>query len=493
MTDAGITLVVLAATVVMFVWNRFPVELVAIGSALALYATGVLDLTQSLAGFGDAAVILIAALFVVSEALDATGVTAYAGQRLVAAAGTRPRLLMALTMLLSAVLTALIGLNGAVAALLPMAVAVAVRMGFPPSRLLMPLAFAGSAGGLLLLIGSPVNIVISEAAQDAGVGPFALFEFALVGLPVVAGTVLLVLFFGPRLVPERHSEHLPPDLSRHAGTLVRHYGLDDVAHLRVRDGSRAVGRGRGRWDLSAYPGVKLITTTDGATGRPTSEGNLVAGDRLTLVGDIAMTERFAHDHDLVVENVRSSAQVEQSLLGRDLGAAEVVIPPRSRFVGEIAAPGQAFLGGDLVVLSVERQGIDEGAGEIRLAVGDVLLVEGRWAALEAGERDHNLLVVDSPASVRRQAVALGPGSLAASVVLVVMVVLLATRVVPPVVATLLAAGADPGDAGAVHPAGLPQRLVEHRSPGGGHDAHGHGDAGVGSRGARRRADRWARR
>ena len=119
MSDATISLVVLAAVVVLFVWNRFPVEVVAIGTALSLYFTGVLDLSQALAGFGDPAVILIAALFVVSEGLDATGVTAWVGQDLVRRAGDSTRRLLLLTMLLSALLTAIIGLNGSVAALLP--------------------------------------------------------------------------------------------------------------------------------------------------------------------------------------------------------------------------------------------------------------------------------------------------------------------------------------------------------------------------------------
>ena len=220
MSDATISLLILAAVVALFLWNRLPVEFVAIGAALALYFTGVLTLGQSLAGFGDPAVILIAALFVVSEGLDATGVTAWVGQTLANKTGDSTRLLLILTMLLAAGLTALIGLNGTVAALLPMAVVVAMRRGFPPSRLLMPLAFAGSAGGLLLLTGSPVNVVISQAAADAGVGSFGFVEFAIVGVPLVVGTVAIVLLFGGRLVPERHSDAVPPDLSGLARTLV---------------------------------------------------------------------------------------------------------------------------------------------------------------------------------------------------------------------------------------------------------------------------------
>jgi len=439
MSDATVSLSILAAVVVLFVWNRFPVELVAVGAALALFFSGVLTLDESLAGFGDPAVILIAALFVVSEGLDATGVTTWLGRMLVEKSGGSSRRLLVFTMLLSAGLTALIGLNGTVAALLPMAVMVAVRRGFPTSQLLMPLAFAGSAGGLLLLTGSPVNVVISEAAADAGVGAFGLVEFALVGIPLVAGTVLIVLMFGSRLLPERESSMVPPDLSQQAAVLVEHYSLDNVLHLRAGPSSNLLGRTRARWEFDGYPGIKVITVLDAASQRPVSDGLVGVGDRITVVGDPDVARRYAADHELRVEAVRGSTDITQSLLTRDSGAAEVVIPPRSRFVGEEVSPGRVVLGGSLIILAIERQGKDQGPGTTVLQAGDTLLVEGDWASLTEAAGARDVLVVDSPDLVRRQAVPLGPGSIPAIVVLAAMVVLLATAIVPPVVAALLAA------------------------------------------------------
>ncbi len=146
MNEAALTLLTLAGVVVLFVSNRVPVEIVAVGSALVLYGLGIISLTEALAGFADPAVLLIGALFVVSEGLDSTGVTTWVGQAVVSRAGTGVRKLLLYTMLLSAGLTALIGLNGAVAALLPMTIVMAMRRSLQPSRLLMPLAFAGSAG-----------------------------------------------------------------------------------------------------------------------------------------------------------------------------------------------------------------------------------------------------------------------------------------------------------------------------------------------------------
>src|SRR5689334_15589400 len=141
MSDSTITFIVLAVTIAVFVWDRLPIGVVAFGVALSLWATDVLTIDQALSGFGDPTVIFIASLFVVSEALDATGVTAWAGQQLVAGAGASRTRLVALMMLTVGVLTALISVNGSVAALLPVMAVTAARLKMSPSQLLMPLAF----------------------------------------------------------------------------------------------------------------------------------------------------------------------------------------------------------------------------------------------------------------------------------------------------------------------------------------------------------------
>src|SRR5688572_20859772 len=226
MGDATITYLVLAAAVALFAWGRVPTAIVAVGVALALWATGVLELEQALAGFGDPTVIFIASLFVVSEGLDATGVTAWAGQRLIASAGESRTRLIVLTMALAALLTALINVNGAVAALVPVVVVMALRLGRPPSQLLLPLAFGAHAGSLLALTGTPVNVIVSDAAADAGAGRFAFFEFALVGVPLVLGSIAIVALLGERLLPSRTARTTGRDFSGHARTLVQQYALE---------------------------------------------------------------------------------------------------------------------------------------------------------------------------------------------------------------------------------------------------------------------------
>ena len=441
MTDAAISLSVLVGVVVAFMWNRLPVEIVAIGSALVLYASGVIGLGDMLAGFGDPTVVLIAALFVVSEGLDATGVTTWVGDNLLERAGNDQRKLLLLIMLLVAGFTALINLNGSVAALMPMVLVLAVQRGIAPSKLLMPLAFAGSAGSLLLLTGSPVNVIISDAAVGAGVGDIAFAEFALIGVPIVAATLAFILVFGDRLLPDRTPPRAERDLTSLARTLVAQYALDNVVHLRITSTSPLVAEDRNGVDLQAYPGMRIVTITAVDSDQPVSDGHYLVGDRLTAVGEPDAIERFRTDHGLELETVRTGDDVARSLIHREGGVAEVVVLPRSRFVGEVVRPGAVVAGGSLVLLAVQRRGRDLGSQARAVEVGDVLLLEGPWEALDAIVTDSDVLLVESPELVRRRAVPLGPRSKRAIAALAGMVVLLTTGIVPAVVAALLAAGA----------------------------------------------------
>jgi Na+/H+ antiporter NhaD/arsenite permease-like protein len=154
------------------------------------------------------------------------GITTSAAPERRARVGESRTRLLVLTMLLVAVLTALISVNGAVAALAPLAVVMAVRLGRPASQLLMPVAFAAHAGSLLVLTGSPVNVIVSGAAEDAGVGRFGYFDFALVGVPLLIGTIAIIVLFGERLLPQRTPRIIPRDFGDHARTLVEQYDLD---------------------------------------------------------------------------------------------------------------------------------------------------------------------------------------------------------------------------------------------------------------------------
>lgn len=440
LSDITILFTILAVVIVLFVTEKIPVVLVALGTALALYFTGILNLGQALGGLGDASTIFIASLFIVSAGLEITGVTAWAGQVLIAKSGESRVRQLVLILLLGSVLTGFISLNGAVAALLPVVVVMAVRLKRSPSQLLMPLAFSAHAGSLLALTGSPVNVLVSEAAKNAGAGYFGFFEFSIVGLPLLAGTIVILVVLGQHLLPNRAGAAMPTDLSKHARTLVEQYRLvDGVFQMRVRATSPLIGLMPGSLDFQAYPDLSLIGLQAGTTGRPLTRAPLSEGDTLLIRGAANAAAVLATDKHLAL--VRGAADGDSSdiLFNQTSGLAEVVIPPRSAMVGQRVFPGMVTESGDLIILAVQRRGEDQNVGDAVLEVGDTMLLQGTWSALEKRLADPQVLVVNSPDLVRRQAVPMGHGAWTAIGILIAMVIALATGVVPAVIAGVVAA------------------------------------------------------
>jgi di/tricarboxylate transporter len=416
---------------------------VAMGVAVALYATGLLTIGEAFAGLGDPAVVFIASLFIVSAGLEVTGVTAWAGQQLIAHAGRESRTrLLVFTMLLVATLTALISVNGAVAALLPVVVVMAVRLKRPPSQLLMPLVFSAHAGSMLALTGTPVNVLVSNAAVEAGLERFGFFEFTLVGVPLLLGTMAIIILFGEKLLPESSGRSMPADFSRHARTLVEQYRLNDgMFQVRLRQSSPLIGKSPAILRSSDDPDLQLVAAQDGKVGGPLRRTELSEGDYLLLRGTAEAAAAFAARNHLAFRQEVAASDLEETLFNRNSGLAEVIIPPRSRMIGTAVFPGMITESGDLIIVAVQRSGADIGPKEVMLEAGDTILLLGTWKALDLHLDDPDVLVVNSPELVRRQAVPMGAGAMQAIAVLCGMVILLATGLVPPAVAGLLAAGA----------------------------------------------------
>lgn len=311
MADSTIVFLVLGGLVVLFIVDVVPSEVAAMAGALTLWATGVLDADQTVAGFGNPTVIFVAALLVVAAALDASGVTAWAGQLLVGVAGDSHRKLTVATMALAALVTAIITVHGAVAALIPVAVVAAIRIGMPTSKLLLPLAFAAHAGSQLTLTGSQVNILYAEAVRDAGAGDVGYFDYALVGLPLVAGTIAIVALLGPRLLPERTPGYRLDD-GGDARSLTDHHDIDAPASRPRFDHSV------GTVEIVIPPRSALIGTTVDVDREPSGGGLVVlvvhrdaeivepgptvlaAGDVLLMRGDWRQLAEGLGDRDVLV-------------------------------------------------------------------------------------------------------------------------------------------------------------------------------------------------
>lgn len=440
MTQIIMTLVIIGAAMVLFAWNPVPAAVVAVCASLALYLTGVLTVQETLAGFGDPVVILIAALLAIGAGLEIAGVGAWAGQLLIRHTGSNETRRMVAIMIVAAVFSGLIGMNGAVAAMLPVVVVVAVRTGVSPSRLMIPLAFACLTGSKLTLLGTPVNVIAATQADEAGVGHIGFLEWSVLGIPLLAGTIAITLFFGRWLVPERRSLSIPADFSAHAQTLVEQYRLEHGLHrLRVRPTSPYVGKAKAELELKDYPGLTLVALLEGDRAAPLQRDRIAEGDLILVRGDAEAAGRLAAEMHLAVREDDGAGSVADVLMNRTSGLAEVVIPLRSKMIGQSVFPGMTTDDGDLMVLAIQRGGIEMPQAPVALRSGDHLLLQGTWKALDQYLSDPKVLVVDSPEVVQKQAVALGQGAPAAIAILLLLFILLAFEIVPPAIAAVICA------------------------------------------------------
>jgi di/tricarboxylate transporter len=434
MNESTIVLIIIGVAVALFIWNRFPAVVVGILMILAFFLTGILELRQAVGGFGDPVVVMLFGLFVVAAGLESAGVTTWAGQKLVAASKGNVTKAFIYLFLTASIMTAIIGFNATCAALIPVTVVLALRLNIPTSQLMMPLAFTIHAASMLTLLGTPINVIALGAAQNAG-GNLNFIEFGIIGIPLVAGSIVIIMLTRKYLLPHINGDSMPQDFSGYAMTLVQQYRLDDgLHHLSVHAGSPLVGRLKSEW----LPGGSLVLKAiqDPKTFAPIQREEIAAGDILLIRGDADETAKLAQELDLGLR-CDESDKLTDSLVNRESGLAEVVLPPRSEFIGRTVFPGMATPSGDLMILGIYRGEEDLGVKPVTLQAGDSLLLQGTWKALDQRLATPQVLQVNSPDLVRRQTVALSGPAKQAIGIMVVMVGLLAFGVFPPAITALI--------------------------------------------------------
>ena len=465
-----LTFAILGLTIALFIFSRLRADLVALLSLLALFATGILTSKQALSGFADSTVIMVAALFVVGEGLSRTGITAWLGQFFMRQAGDSDLRLMVVVMLGTAVLSAFLSNTGTVAMLLPAVVAASWRIGGLPSRFLLPMAIAANLGGLMTLIGSPPNIVVSDTLVAAGFASFGFFEFAIIGIPLTLAAAAFVLLFGRKLLPSHQTSDRPVDLDQSMGRLSESYRLTGkLFRVRVRNASSLVGKTLADAALGRDFGVTVLDVFQEADpdeqpasrrdrrrhglqerldwlqadeGRlPSADTVIRAQDMLLVKGDpnavTDLTERF----NVGVQPVDPSHErLSDLLLSQEVGVAEVILTPRSRYSGQTVAESQIGDTYQVQVITVRRGDSLLPRKSTQLQFGDSLLVRGKWENIERiGKETDNFVVVGEPQAMARQVIDLTPRSLIAVLTLLGMVALMLFNVMPTVMAVLLAA------------------------------------------------------
>jgi len=442
------TLVILAISVTMFIIGRVRSDVVAVCAMAALLIFGILTPGEALAGFSSTVVIMMVGLFVVGGAIFQTGLAKAASQRIMALAGGNDTFMFLLVMFATAIIGAFVSNTGTIALMMPVVVSVATQKGMHPGRMLMPLAFASSMGGMLTLIGTPPNLVIQEALTRAGETPLTFFSFTPVGLIIVVIGVLLMLplsrmFLGKRKQKDGDAANKGKTLDQ----LVEEYNLQhQLRRYHITPQSPITGQTLAELDLRNRFGVSVMEIRRKAarSGRfirnvkqsmPMPDSMMQAEDIIYISGDNEQMDRFAKDMKL--------EQLDDTGIDfYDLGIAELVLMPTSQLNGARLKTSGLREHYNVNVLGIRRSHnyILNDLSEEKLHAGDVLLVQGSWTNIGqlAGENE-DWVVLGQPKEQAQKVILTNKAPIAGAI-MVLMVAMMMFDFIPiaPVTAVIIA-------------------------------------------------------
>jgi di/tricarboxylate transporter len=383
---------ILLISVSLFITERLRVDLVAIMVLVSLALTGLVTPTEALSGFSNLAVITVWAILILSEGLTKTGVATWVASLINRFAGTGEVRLTAILMLTVGVLSGFMNSIGVAALMLPAVIGLARKTGRPPSKLLIPLSFGALMGGMSTLIGTPPNLLISEALQSRGIAPFEMFDFTPTGVIVLLVGVVFVSLLGSRLLPSSGFERGRNSLS--GKELSETYGLKErlfIIHL--PDGSSLAGKTVLESRIGTALGLNLIAILRSGDMllAPASGTILEAGDQLLVGGRLDKLREVSQQGPLELENEELSLE---SLTSAELEFVQLGLPPHSPFIGKTLGDIQFRQQYELNVLAIWRDGKPRRTGlqNMQLAMGDILLVQGTAEKIHAMQDEPNLFV-----------------------------------------------------------------------------------------------------
>lgn len=438
-----LTLITLAFAAIFFVWGRLRSDLVALIALLVLSFGGILTTGEALSGFSNPIVIMMIGLFVVGGAIFNTGLAKIIGARLLALGGSSPIKLFLLVMGATSLIGAFVSNTGTVALMLPIVVSMAAGSNMSASRFLMPLAFASSMGGMMTLIGTPPNLVISEVWEEAGHEPLSFFTFLPGGLICVAvGTLLLIPLSKWFLEPKGSRQDSDRRGNKSLAQLVEEYGLKaDLYRLAVPDRSDVVGKTLAQLDLRRRFGIDVLEVRSGDTSRriikqirqhaATPDTVINGGDVVYLRGNIADINAFAREYGLEIET-------GDKMDFYDIGLAELVLIPGSPIINKTISDidiRQRF-GVNVIAVRRKNEYISSDLASLVIRPGDVMLVQGSWQAIASLGKESQAWVVLGQPLAEAAKVTLDYKAPIAAAIMLTMIVMLVFDFIPPVFSVL---------------------------------------------------------
>ena len=424
------TLIILLISAILFVSGKVRSDLVALCALLALLLCQILNPSEALSGFSNTTVIMMIGLFIVGGGIFQTGLAKMIGSKVMTLAGKSELRLFLLVMIVTSAIGMFVSNTGTVALMLPIVVSMAAAAGTSSRRLLMPLAFASSMGGMMTLIGTPPNLIVSDTLVSAGYEPLGFFSFLPVGIVTLVVGILYMLPATKMLTAKEKAKD-KKNGGKSLKELVKEYGVTDNlfrVHIKSHE-SKAIGQTV--VDLNVYReyGVNVLELR-----RSTGQNRFVRtvnqqlaspdlvlkqNDVLYLSGDIDMVTKFAEDYSLrlldnhVDEIDGSSSNASMDFF--DIGVAEILFMPSSTILNDL--------------------------GNVKMQDGDVLLVQGAWKDIARMKNESSNWVVLGEPLQEAAKVTLDHKAPIAAIIMIGMIVMMVVETIPvaPVTSVLLAA------------------------------------------------------
>ncbi len=446
-------LFILVITIGLFVWGKFTPDIVALMSMISLFLTGILTPAETLSGFSNPTVIMIAALFVIGEGIAQTGWTALAGKKFVEWAGKSVPKLLVIVTLGAGVLSGFVSNTGTVATLMPLTISSAWSIGTLPSKMLMPVAFGSNTGGLLTLTGTPPNIIASNALIDAGFEGFSFFEFGLIGLPLLIIALIYFRYVGYKLLPKNKTNNKPVNIESTLHKWIESYKIDEGYYkLRIRSLSPLINTKIEDWQFEKAYNVSVIRLKRRHPNIlkgiqpfeefPSPKTELYYHDILTVKGDTEAINKLMISFRLGLLPLEPiTDELKHNLINQEVGMTEIIVNPNSMLVGRTYKLGDYFRRYGIQLLAASRNNRPIKEKDITVKAGDAFIIRGTWQSIEDLKKQHeNLVIIGSPEGMAKNVESLSRKSFIALGALILMIIFMVFKIVPGSIAALISAG-----------------------------------------------------
>jgi len=449
-TDMQLVFIILIGTTICFAIPKFRSDLVALCSLLALFLTGLINVSEALAGFSSTVVIMLGVLFIVGEGISQTGLAGKAGNLLVKLTGNSEFRMMVFVFLMVAVLGSFISNTGTVAILMPIVVSLSMKMNIHPGKLLMPLAFGASMGGALTLIGTAPNLLARDALINHGFPGLSFFDFTPIGLIILVTGIAYMWFVGRRMLDKPYEKKSKLADSVSVSELLYQYQIDENLHyIQVPNHHEIVGKKLKELKWPSLYNVTVLKVRKKATSKALSfiplSGNsqvlaeptyeLEADDILLVYADTLSFEKLLEETALE----ESPRDLVEDLHIQEANIAEVILTPQSSLVNQTLGDIHFRDKYGLTVLSIRRrnQSAKLPTTKDELHYGDAMLVYGKWDNIDLLAQEKRDLVV-----ITHEATASEPfkpiRAILAGAVLLGMIIMLVFEWIPAVMTVIIA-------------------------------------------------------